>query len=122
MTTDPDHERERLRVLALRRRAIDGGAELRNLDLFGPREQLGLVLPELRCCGCTNRIISLICWDAERNLLSCIRCAAVLHRLDPEGDRFYTLSIEARDSIPGMGYLPLAEAREILLRFGAREP
>lgn len=117
MTTGHERETDRLRVLALCRR------EREDDDPIGrPIEQLGLVLPELHCGHCTNRIISLICWDAERGYLSCIRCSAMLHRLDPEGDRFYTLSIEARDQIPGMGFLPLAEAREILARFGAREP
>lgn len=116
MTTD--RNTERARVLALRRTASASPDD----EPQGQREQLGLVLPELHCSGCSNRIVSLICWDADRNLLVCIRCAATLHRLDPEGDRFFTLSIEARDSIPGMGYLPLAQARELLLRFGAREP
>jgi hypothetical protein len=116
MTTGHERETARLRVLALRRRDHEDD------ELSGQQvEQLGLVLPELHCGSCTNRIISLICWDADRNLLACIRCAATLHRLDPEGDRFYTLSIEAREQIPGMGYLPIGEAREILLRFGARE-
>ena len=116
MTTD--RSADRARVLALRRTTSPPPDD----EPQGQREQLGLVLPELHCSGCTNRIVSLICWDADRNLLTCIRCAATLHRLDPEGDRFFTLSIEARDSIPGMGYLPLAQARELLLRFGAREP
>jgi len=117
MTTDHDRLTARARVLALRRHEADPPDD----EPQARTEQLGLVLPELHCSGCTNRIVSLICWDADRNLLACIRCAATLHRLDPEGDRFYTLSIEARESIPGMGWLPLAEAREILLRFGARE-
>lgn len=116
MTTD--RTTARARALALRRM----NAEPPDDEPQARTEQLGLVLPELHCSGCTNRIVSLICWDADRNLLTCIRCAAVLHRLDPEGDRFFTLSIEARGSIPGMGYLPLAQARELLLRFGAREP
>jgi hypothetical protein len=116
MTTGHERETDRLRVLALRRREHeDDGITGR------PVEQLGLVLPELHCGNCAARIISLICWDSERGCLTCIRCSATLHRLDPEGDRFYTLSIEAREQIPGMGYLPIGEAREILLRFGARE-
>jgi hypothetical protein len=115
MATGHEREADRLRVLALRGREDD--------DLIGrPVEQLGLVLPELHCGNCTNRIISLICWDDERGCLSCIRCSATLHRLDPETDRFYTLSIEARGQIPGVGFLPLGQAREILTRFGAREP
>lgn len=116
MTTGHERGADRLRVLALRRR------EHEDDDPLGQSvEQLGLVLPELYCGGCTGRIISLICWDADRGRLSCIRCAATLHRLDPDGDRFYALSIEARGQIPGMGFLPIGEAREILFRFGAHE-
>ena len=118
MTTDRDERaRARARVLTARLAA----SYARDDEPQGRAEQLGLVLPELHCSGCTNRIVSLICWDAERGMLTCIRCAATLHRLDPGADRFFTLSIEARDSIPGMGWLPLAQAREILMRFGARE-
>jgi hypothetical protein len=117
MMTSHERETDRLRVLALRRRE-HGDDE----PLGRPVEQLGFVLPELRCGGCTNRIISMIYWDADRRVLLCGRCVATLHRLDPEGDRFFALSIEARGRIPGMGFLPLGEARRILLGFSACDP
>jgi hypothetical protein len=58
-----------------------------------------------------------ICWDSEAGKLSCIRCAAALHRLDES--RFLALSIDARGRIDGMDHLPAAEAIAVLMRFGA---